>query len=83
MTTAALYALKCGDYIPQFDAERAVRSIIKAASFTELEIAWFSITMDYEMSERVIEPEIREFYEWQKEMLADVHRIVATAESAA
>ena len=77
MTTAALYLLKCGDYIPQFDVERAVRSIVKADSFTALEIAWYSIAMDYEMSERVIEPEIRELYEWQKEMLTDVAQMIA------
>lgn len=79
MTTAALYRLKCGDYVPQFDVERAVRSIIHAGSFTELEIAWFSISMDYEMSQRVIETEIRDAYEWQKAMLIDVARIARSA----
>lgn len=75
-TTAALYLLRKGDYIPQFDAARAVRVITQADSHTALETAWFSITLDYEMSERQVEPVVREAYQTQRAMIVDVNALV-------
>ena len=75
-TTAALYLLRRGDYTPQFDVARSVRAILITGSLTALELAWLSISMDYEMSHREIEPEIRAAYETQKAMIADVYAVI-------
>lgn len=75
-TTAALYLLRRGDYTPQFDVARSVRAIVITGSLTALELAWLSISMDYEMSGRAIEPQIREAYETQKAMITDVYAVI-------
>lgn len=76
MTTAALLRLKVGDYVPQFDADLAVKALANAATFTDLALAWFSIALDYEMTRREIEPVIHEVHATQKAMIGDVQRMI-------
>jgi hypothetical protein len=77
MSAAILYLQKVGDYVPQFDLSRAVRSITNAATFTELEVVWFSVALDYEMSDRLVPRQVHEAYEWQRAMIDELQRMVA------
>lgn len=68
--------LKVGDYVPQFDASRAVTALANASTFTDLEIVWFSVALDYEITQREVESSVREAYATQKAMIRDVQQVI-------